>query len=101
MEELEDLAQRKPSEMLQKESPWSDFLIDRIRQVRELENRPVIRAHIGIAAETIEPTVEAIEKLADAEALEIVSLAPDQTSQELLSNILYTHLSNHQCLVMT
>ncbi len=62
--------------------------MERIRQVRERENRPIIRAHIGIAAETIEPTVEAIEKLADAEAFEIVSLAPDQTSQELLAKFI-------------
>ena len=67
---------------------WSDYLIERIRQVRERENRPIIRAHIGIAAETIEPTVKAIEKLADAAAFEIVSLAPDQTSQELLAKFI-------------
>jgi uncharacterized protein (TIGR01319 family) len=88
MEELEDFAQRKPSEIIQKDSPWSDYLIDRIQQVREIENRPIIRAHIGIAAETIEPTIEAIEKLADSQALEIVSLAPDQTSQELLAKFI-------------
>ncbi len=88
MEELEDFARRKPSIHLQAEKPWSDFLVDRIRQVRERENRPAIRAHIGIAAGTIEPTVKAIEKLADAGALEIVSLAPDQTSQELLAKFI-------------
>ncbi len=70
------------------ELEWSDFLVERIRQVRERENRPIIRAHIGIAAETIDPTVEAIEKLADAGALEIVSLAPDQPSQEMLAKFI-------------
>jgi hypothetical protein len=64
---------------------WSDYLVERIQQVRERENRPSIRAHIGIAADTIEPTVKAVEKLAEAGAFEIVSLAPDQTSQELLA----------------
>jgi uncharacterized protein (TIGR01319 family) len=88
MEELEDFARRRSSHHIQKISPWSDYLADRIRQVRERENRPIIRAHIGIAAETIEPTIQAIEKLADAEAFEIVSLAPDQTSQELLAKFI-------------
>ena len=65
MEELEDFAQRRSSRHVYKRAPWSDFLVDRIRQVRERENRPIIRAHIGIAAETVEPTIQAIEKLAD------------------------------------
>lgn len=88
MDELEDFALHHPTSHHQQPAPWSDYLVPRIRQVRERENRPVIRAHIGIAAETIEPTVKAIEKLAEAEALEIVSLAPDQTSQELLAKFI-------------
>ena len=88
MEELEDFARRHPTRVARKETPWSDYLVERIRQVRERENRPIMRAHIGIAADTIEPTVEAIEKLADAGAFEIVSLAPDQTSQELLAKFI-------------
>jgi hypothetical protein len=88
MEELEEFAQRRPTTITQKVAPWSDFLVERIRQVRERENRPILRAHIGIAAETIEPTVEAIHKLAEAETMEIVSLAPDQTSQELLAKFI-------------
>ena len=55
----------------------------------ERENRPIIRAHIGIAAEHHRAdNSKAIEKLADAEAFEIVSLAPDQTSQELLAKFI-------------
>jgi uncharacterized protein (TIGR01319 family) len=88
MEELEEFAQRQSTSIGRQETPWSDYLVERIRQVRERENRPVIRAHIGIAADSIDPTVEAIEKLADASALEIVSLAPDQTSQELLAKFI-------------
>ena len=89
MEELEAFARREPPAHLRKKQiRWSDYLVERIKQVRELENRPIIRAHIGIAAETIDPTVEAIEKLAEAEALEIVSLAPDQVSQELLAKFI-------------
>jgi len=88
MEELEDFALKKLSATQQVKAEWSDFLVERIHQVRERENRPIIRAHIGIAAETIEPTIKAIEKLSDAEAFEIVSLAPDQTSQELLAKFI-------------
>ncbi len=88
MEELERFARRESVHVDQKKIEWSDFLVERIRQVRERENRPIIRAHIGIAAETIEPTLEGIEKLANAGALEIVSLAPDQTSQELLAKFI-------------
>lgn len=88
MEELERFAQHLPPIHKTKKVKWSDYLVERIRQVRERENRPIIRAHIGIAAETIEPTIEAIEKLADAGAFEIVSLAPDQTSQELLAKFI-------------
>jgi uncharacterized protein (TIGR01319 family) len=88
MEELEDFAHRRSTSYGQQTAPWSDYLVERIRQVRERENRPIIRAHIGIAAETIEPTIEAIEKLSTAEAFEIVSLAPDQTSQELLAKFI-------------
>jgi len=88
MEELERFARRLPAENAERDTQWSDFLIERIRQVREGEDRPIIRAHIGIAADTIEPTVRAIEKLAGAGAFEIVSLAPDQTSQELLAKFI-------------
>ena len=88
MEELERFARKLPAAHADSNVEWSDSLIERIRQVRERENRPIIRAHIGVAAETIEPTVKAIEKLADAGAFEIVSLAPDQTSQELLAKFI-------------
>ncbi|MHB8992913.1 MAG: glutamate mutase L, partial [Chloroflexota bacterium] len=88
MEELERFARGQPVHGITEQLQWSDFLVERIRQVRERENRPIIRAHIGIAAETIEPTIAGIEKLADAGAVEIVSLAPDQTSQELLAKFI-------------
>ncbi len=88
MDELEDFAQRRTLRKQEQEIEWSDFLVERIKQVRELEDRPIIRAHIGIAAETIEPTIDAIEKLADAHAFEIVSLAPDQPSQEMLAKFI-------------
>jgi uncharacterized protein (TIGR01319 family) len=85
MEELEQFANRLDVKTELEQVEWSDYLVERMQQVRERENRPIIRAHIGIAADTIEPTIQAIEKLADSAAFEIVSLAPDQTSQELLA----------------
>ncbi len=88
MEELEQFASGEVRADEAKTVQWSHYLVERIRQVRQREGRPAIRAHIGIAAETIEPTIEAIEKLAEAGALEIVSLAPDQTSQELLAKFI-------------
>ncbi len=88
MEELERFARGQPVAGVKAQVEWSDYLVLRIRQVRERENRPIIRAHIGIAAETIAPTIEGVEVLADAGALEIVSLAPDQTSQEMLAKFI-------------
>jgi len=88
MEELELFAKHQSRTAKLEDEPWSDFLVERIQQVRERENRPIIRAHIGIAADTIDPTVKAIEKLSVAGAFEIVSLAPDQTSQELLAKFI-------------
>lgn len=88
MEELERFARGQAVRGTSATVPWSDSLVERLRQVREHENRPIIRAHIGIAAETIEPTIAGIEKLADAGALEIVSIAPDQTSQEMLAKFI-------------
>lgn len=88
MEELEEFASGQAETVGVEQVEWSDDLIERIRLVREREGRPIIRAHIGIAAATIEPTIKAIEKLAEAEAFEIVSLAPDQTSQELLAKFI-------------
>ena len=88
MEELERFALQLPPKLDHTELVWSDYLVERIHQVRERESRPIIRAHIGIAAETIEPTIKGIEKLAKAGTFEIVSLAPDQTSQELLAKFI-------------
>jgi uncharacterized protein (TIGR01319 family) len=85
MEELEAFARGVTVSSEKEETQWADLLLERIHQVRERENRPIIRAHIGIAADSIEPTVEGVRKLADAQCLEIVSLAPDQPAQEYLA----------------
>jgi uncharacterized protein (TIGR01319 family) len=88
MEELEAFARGESVVQHTHETRWANELLSRIRQVRELENRPILRAHIGIAADSIEPTVKAVEMLADAQCLEIVSLAPDQPSQEYLAKFI-------------
>jgi methylmalonyl-CoA mutase cobalamin-binding subunit len=88
MEELEAFAEGEGVTRAADEVEWADTLLERVRQVRELENRPIIRAHIGVAADSIDPTVEAVEKMAEAECLEIVSLAPDQPSQEYLAKFI-------------
>ncbi|MGE5484909.1 MAG: glutamate mutase L [Ignavibacteriales bacterium] len=88
MEDLLEFAHRRLQKGKELKVEWSDDLLERIRQVRERENRPIIRAHIGIAAESIDPTVEDIKKICDAEALEIVSLAPDQPSQTFLAKFI-------------
>jgi uncharacterized protein (TIGR01319 family) len=85
MEELEAFAQGTSVVAEKEQVEWADSLLERIQQVRERENRPIIRAHIGIAADSIEPTVEGVQKLAEAQCLEIVSLAPDQPAQEYLA----------------
>jgi uncharacterized protein (TIGR01319 family) len=85
MEELEAFAQGTTVVERAEKVQWADTLLERVQQVRQLENRPIIRAHIGIAADSIEPTVRGVEMLADAECLEIVSLAPDQPAQEYLA----------------
>jgi uncharacterized protein (TIGR01319 family) len=87
MEELEEFAEKKTGAAARK-IEWSDDLLPRIKQVRELENRPIIRAHIGIASESLEPTLEDIKKVCEAEAIEIVSLAPDQPSQAFLAKFI-------------
>ncbi len=85
MEELEAFAQGELVVVQSKEHTWSDHLLERVQQVRAREGRPIIRAHIGVAADSIEPTIDAVERMAEARCLEIVSLAPDQPSQEYLA----------------
>jgi uncharacterized protein (TIGR01319 family) len=87
MEELEAFARRRPGQA--SEAPlWADDLLERIAQVEKAENRPILRAHIGIAAETVDPTVADVELVAEAGALEIVSLGPDQPCQAHLAKFI-------------
>ena len=83
MAELDEFA-RNRIEIAKGKIVWSDDLLERIKQVRKLENRPILRAHIGAAAETIQPTVDGVKAISKAGCLEIVSLAPDQVTQAFL-----------------
>ena len=87
MEELDRFAEGS-----EKISPaqlkWSDDLKLRIQEVRKREDRPILRAHIGIASDSIQPTIESIKKICDASVLEIISIAPDQPSQAFLSKFI-------------
>ena len=83
MAELDEFA-RNRIKIAKEKIVWSDDLLERIKQVRELENRPILRAHIGAAAETIQPTVDGVKAISKAGCLEIVSLAPDQVTQAFL-----------------
>jgi ACT domain-containing protein len=83
MAELDEFA-RNRIRIAKEKTAWSDDLLERIKQVRELENRPILRAHIGAAAETIQPTVDGVKAISEAGCLEIISLAPDQVTQAFL-----------------
>ena len=83
MAELDEFA-RNRIKIAKEKIVWSDDLVERIKQVRELEDRPILRAHIGAAAETIKPTVDGVKAISEAGCLEIVSLAPDQVTQAFL-----------------
>jgi len=83
MAELDEFA-RNRIKIAKEKIVWSDDLLERIKQVRELEGRPILRAHIGAAAETIKPTIDGVKVISEAGCLEIISLAPDQVTQAFL-----------------
>ena len=68
-------------EALQTENPaaYPQRTIDRIRQKAPY---PLLRHHFGIPAQTIDPTVEGIARIAEARALDVISLGADQDAQE-------------------
>ncbi|MDR7857714.1 methionine synthase [Tissierella sp.] len=51
-----------------------------ISRIKSKYPYPILRHHLGLP--TIEETVEAIEKVADAKVIDIISVAPDQNAQE-------------------
>ncbi len=68
----------KPLEEMRAED-YPNEAVDRIRWKAPF---PIIRHHFGIPADTIEPTVEGIKKIAEARVLDVISLGPDQDAQE-------------------
>ena len=59
-----------------------DYPQETIERIRWKAPFPILRHHFGIPAETIDPTVEGIERIAEAAVLDVVSLGPDQDAQE-------------------
>ncbi len=53
-----------------------------IERIRWKAPYPILRHHFGIPAPTIEPTVEGIAQIAEAGALDVISLGADQDAQE-------------------
>ncbi|MGC8839223.1 MAG: cobalamin-dependent protein [Anaerolineae bacterium] len=59
-----------------------DFPNETVPRIKWKAPFPIIRHHFGIPAETIEPTVEGIRRIAEAGVLDVISLGPDQDAQE-------------------
>ncbi len=51
-----------------------------ISRIKSKYPYPILRHHLGLS--TIEETLEAIEKVAEAKVIDIISIAPDQNAQE-------------------
>jgi len=67
--------------------PWdkmqeTDYPADLVPRIRWKAPYPVLRHHFGLPAPTIEPTVRGIAQIAQAQALDVISLGPDQDAQE-------------------
>ncbi len=81
-EEIVEFAQ--PSKVkARKETEPAQNLVDRIKQVREKENRALRRVHIGIAGK-LKNTIRDIEKITKENVWDIISIAPDQWAQQYL-----------------
>jgi len=59
-----------------------DYPQTTVERIRWKAPYPILRHHFGIPAESIEPTVEGIRRIAEAGVLDVVSLGPDQDAQE-------------------
>ncbi len=58
---------------------YPDELIPRLRWKAPF---PLFRHHFGLPADSIEPTVAGIRRIAEARVLDVISLGPDQDAQE-------------------
>ncbi|MFB0535022.1 MAG: hypothetical protein ACETWR_08575 [Anaerolineae bacterium] len=59
-----------------------DYPAETVERIKWKAPFPLIRHHLGIPADTIEPTVEGIRRIAEAGVLDVVSLGPDHDAQE-------------------
>ena len=55
-----------------------------VERIRWKAPYPLLRHHFGIPARTTDPTLEGIARIAESEALDVISLGPDQDAQENL-----------------
>ncbi len=67
--------------------PWEamqaeDYPAELVPRIRWKAPYPLLRHHFGLPARSIEPTVRGIEQIAEAQALDVISLGPDQDAQE-------------------
>jgi hypothetical protein len=67
--------------------PWEamqaeDYPAELVPRIRWKAPYPVLRHHFGLPARSIEPTVRGIERIAEAQVLDVISLGPDQDAQE-------------------
>ncbi len=60
----------------------SDYPTETIPRIRWKSPYPLLRHHFGLPALTIEPTVQGIAQIAEAQVLDVISLGPDQDAQE-------------------
>jgi methylmalonyl-CoA mutase cobalamin-binding subunit len=60
----------------------ADYPKEAMDRIRWKAPFPIIRHHFGIPADTIEPTIDGIGRIAAAGVLDVVSLGPDQDAQE-------------------
>ena len=61
-------------------SEVEEYPKDLISRINSKYPYPILRHHLGLP--TIEETVEAIKKVAEAKVIDIISIAPDQNAQE-------------------
>lgn len=61
------------------ESAFPQTAVERIRWKAPY---PILRHHFGVPAQTIQPTIEGIARIADAGVLDVISLGSDQDAQE-------------------
>jgi len=69
--------------------PWEtmqpgDYPSELVPRIRWKAPYPLLRHHFGLPARTIEPTVQGIQQIAEAQVLDVISLGPDQDAQENL-----------------